>query len=118
LLATPEEREKAMADNNKEILQMSTVMLPVMKDLLAEVQRSLDFYLSQGVDRQVARVLLSGGGGRLGNLTGYFSHELKMPVDIFDPLAKIDGANAIAPELRPLFSVAVGLAVRRDGDVV
>ncbi len=117
LLATPEEREKAMAENNKEVLQMSTVMLPVMKDLLAEVQRSLDFYLSQGVDRQVTRVLLSGGGGRLGNLTGYFGHELKMPVEMFDPLARIEGANVVTPELRPLFAVAVGLAVRRDGDV-
>jgi type IV pilus assembly protein PilM len=117
LLATPEEREQAMSENNKEVLQMSTVMLPVMKDLLAEVQRSLDFYLSQGSDRQVGRVLLSGGGGRLGNLTGYFSHELKMPVEVFDPLARIEGAGAIAPDLRSLFSVAVGLAVRRDGDV-
>ena len=117
LLATPEEREHAMSENNKEVLQMSTVMLPVMKDLLAEVQRSLDFYLSQGSDRQVGRVLLSGGGGRLGNLTGYFGHELKMPVELFDPLARIEGAGAIAPDLRPLFSVAVGLAVRRDGDV-
>jgi type IV pilus assembly protein PilM len=116
LLATPEERERAMADNNKEILQMSTVMLPVMKDLLAEVQRSLDFYLSQGSERQVGRVLLSGGGGRLGNLTGYFSHELRMPVEVFDPLARIEGANAIQADLRPVFSVAVGLAVRRDGD--
>jgi type IV pilus assembly protein PilM len=118
LLATPEEREKAMAENNKEVLQMSTVMLPVMKDLLAEVQRSLDFYLSQGTDRQVNRILLSGGGARLGNLTGYFAHELKLPVEIFDPLSRVDGANAIAPELRPLFSVAVGLAMRRDGDQV
>lgn len=117
LLATPEERERAMASNDKELLQMSTVMLPVMKDLLAEVQRSLDFYLSQGADRQVNRILLSGGGGRLGNLTGYFGHELKIPVEVFDPLARIEGAGAISPELRPLFSVALGLAVRRDGDV-
>jgi type IV pilus assembly protein PilM len=116
LLATPEEREKAMAEQNKEVLQMSTVMLPVMKDLLAEIQRSVDFYLSQGPDRQVSRVLLSGGACRLGNLANYFSHELRLPVEIFDPFARIEGAQAISPEMRPLFSVAVGLAVRRDGD--
>ncbi len=116
LLATPEEREKAMADQNKEVLQMSTVMLPVVKDLLAEVQRSLDFYLSQGSDRQVNRVLLSGGTSRLGNLVNYFTHELRLPVEIFDPFARVEGAQAIAPDLKPLFAVAVGLAVRRDGD--
>ncbi len=117
LLATPEERERAMSEQNKEVLQMSTVMLPVMKDLLAEIQRSLDFYLSQGSDRQVSRVLLSGGACRLGNLTNYFSHELRIPVEIFDPLSRVEGAQVIAPEMRPLFSVAVGLAVRRDGDM-
>ncbi|HRY30587.1 MAG TPA: type IV pilus assembly protein PilM [Elusimicrobiota bacterium] len=116
LLATPEEREKAVAEENKELLQMSTVMLPVVKDLLAEVQRSIDFYLSQGSDRQVARVLLSGGGCRLGNLVAYFNHELRLPVELFDPLARIEGAKAISPEMRPLFAVAVGLALRRDGD--
>ena len=116
LLVTPEDREKAMADSNKETLQMSTVILPVMKDLLAEIQRSLDFYLSQGADRQVSRVLLSGGASRLGNLMAYLAQELRLPVESFDPFQGIDGAQSIAPELRPLFSVAVGLALRREGD--
>ncbi len=117
LLATQEEREKAMAEQNKEALQMSTVILPVMKDLLAEIQRSLDFYLSQGADRQVTRVLLSGGGCRLGNLTGYLTQELRFPVEILDPFARIEGAQSIAAEMRPLFAVAVGLAMRREGDM-
>jgi type IV pilus assembly protein PilM len=117
ILVTPEDRERAMADANKETLQMSTVILPVMKDLLAEIQRSLDFYLSQGTDRQVARVLLSGGASRLGNLMPYLAQELRLPVEAFDPFQRIDGAQSIAPELRSLFSVAVGLALRREGDV-
>lgn len=116
LLVTPEEREKALADSNKEIVQMSTVIMPVMKDLLAEIQRSLDFYLSQGQDRQVARVLLSGGASRLGNIMNYLAQELRLPVEAFDPFQRIDGAQSIAPELRPLFAVAVGLALRREGD--
>jgi type IV pilus assembly protein PilM len=116
LLATQEERERAMAQQNKELLQMSTVMLPVMKDLLGEIQRSLDFFLSQGADRQVARVLLSGGTARLGSLGSFLSQELRLPVEMFDPLVKVEGAQAIGPDLRPLFTVAAGLAVRRDGD--
>ncbi len=116
ILVTPEDREKAMADANKETLQMSTVILPVMKDLLAEIQRSLDFYLSHGTDRQVGRVLISGGASRLGNLMGYLAQELRLPVEAFDPFQRIEGAQSISPEMRPLFSVAVGLALRREGD--
>ncbi len=116
ILVSPEDRERAMADANKETLQMSTVILPVMKDLLAEVQRSLDFFLSQGSDRQMGRVLLSGGASRLGNLGNYLAQELLLPVETLDPFQRIDGAQSIAPDVRPLFSVAVGLALRREGD--
>jgi type IV pilus assembly protein PilM len=118
ILATAEEREKAVAEQNKEALQMSTVIMPVMKDLLAEIQRSLDFFLSQGSDRQVGRVLLSGGGARLTNLTSYLAQELRLPVELFDPFLRIEGAQSIAPEVRPLFSVAIGLALRKEGDAV
>lgn len=118
ILATAEERERALAEQNKEALQMSTVIMPVMKDLLAEIQRSLDFYLSQGSDRQVARVLLSGGAARLTNLVNYLAQELRLPVEMFDPFQRIEGAQSIAPEVRPLFSVAVGLALRKEGDAV
>lgn len=116
LLVTQEDRDKANESGDKEILQLSTVMMPVMKDLLSEIQRSLDFYLSQGQDRQVTRVLLSGGASRLGNIASYFSQELRLPVEVFDPFSRIEGAGPIPPDLRPLFAVAVGLAVRRDGD--
>lgn len=116
ILATAEEREKAVAEQNKEALQMSTVIMPVMKDLLAEIQRSLDFFLSQGADRQVGRVLLSGGGSRLTNITSYLAQELRLPVELFDPFLRIEGAQSISPEVRPLFSVAIGLALRKEGD--
>jgi type IV pilus assembly protein PilM len=116
ILATAEEREKAVAEQNKEALQMSTVIMPVMKDLLAEIQRSLDFFLSQGADRQVGRVLLSGGGSRLTNITSYLAQELRLPVELFDPFLRIEGAQSISPEVRPLFSVAMGLALRKEGD--
>jgi Tfp pilus assembly PilM family ATPase len=63
-------------------------------------------------------VLLSGGACRLGNLTNYLSRELRLPVEIFDPLAQVEGSRAVSEDLRPLFAVAVGLATRRDSDSV
>jgi len=117
LLVTQEEREKALEDQNKEALQMSTVILPVVKDMVAEIQRSIDFYMSQGADRQVGRILLSGGGSRLGNLVNYLTQELRITVDVFDPFQRVEGALSVPEEDRGLFSVAVGLAMRREGDL-
>lgn len=66
----------------------------------------------------MGRVLLSGGGARLTNLTSYLAQELRLPVELFDPFLRIEGAQSIAPEVRPLFSVAIGLALRKEGDAV
>ncbi|MFH1380364.1 MAG: type IV pilus assembly protein PilM [bacterium] len=116
LLVTAEEKEKALSEDRKEALQISTLMGPVARDLLGEVQRSLDFYLSQGSDRSVNKVLLSGGSSRIKNLDKYFSQELRLPIELYNPLAGAAGTDAIPPELLQTFTVAVGIATRREGD--
>jgi len=63
ILATVEDKDKALAEDNKEAIQISNIIYPVLKDLLSEIQRSLDFYLSQGAERTITRVLICGGNG-------------------------------------------------------
>ena len=117
LLISAEEKEKALAEDRKDALQISTIMGPVARDLLSEVHRSLDFYLSQGSDRAVNKVLLSGGSSQIKNLDTYFSQELRLPVEMFNPLANITGAEKVSPEMIPSLTVAVGIATRREGDI-
>ncbi|MBI3292997.1 MAG: type IV pilus assembly protein PilM [Elusimicrobia bacterium] len=119
LLLSPAEREAAVAQDQKQALQASTAMLGVAKDLLAEVQRSIDFYLAQGSDRSVQRVFLTGGGANVRNLDGYFAQELKLPVEVFDPFQGIEGIPPeleAHPEWHAQLTVAVGLASRHEGD--
>lgn len=119
LLLSPAEREAAVAQEQKQALQASTAMVGVAKDLLAEIQRSIDFYLAQGPDRSVQRVLLTGGSANLKNLTTYFAQELKLPVELFDPLKAIQDVPSDLqghPEWHASFAVAVGLATRRAED--
>lgn len=92
--------------------QARMVINPVLKDWIGEVQRLSDFYLSQKPDRQISKVLLSGGLAGFQGLDKVLSKELHLPVEIFDPFSKISGAEAIPVSLRPQFSVAVGLALR------
>lgn len=117
LLISAEEKEKALSEDRKDALQISTLMGPVARDLLGEVQRSLDFYLSQGSDRSVNKVLLSGGSSRLKNLDNYFSQELRLPVEIYNPLKDIPGSEKVPQEILQTLTVAVGIATRRDGDM-
>jgi len=106
--------------SDPETQQVSEVLLPVARDLLTEVQRSIDFYLSQGSDRTVNKIYLCGGSANLKSLDQFLSNELKIPVEIFNPLALIQNAPMDLSDeqksLLPQMAVAVGLATRREGD--
>jgi type IV pilus assembly protein PilM len=111
------EKEKALAAGDREALGVSQAVTAVVKDLVAEVHRSVDFYLSQGPERAIARIVLSGGTAPLKNLSKHLTAELKVPVAVLEPFACLKNPPPDVPAaLAPAFAVAVGLALRRNRD--
>ncbi|MEK7388675.1 MAG: type IV pilus assembly protein PilM [Elusimicrobiota bacterium] len=111
-----DEKEKALAEGDRDGLGVSQAISQVARDLVAEVHRSVDFYLSQGPDRSIGRIMLTGGSSRLRNLDRHLAQELKVPVAVLNPFLLAKGGEAVPEELAPAFGVAVGLALRRNGD--
>ncbi|HAH07980.1 MAG TPA: hypothetical protein DCM05_15890 [Elusimicrobia bacterium] len=118
LMLDQEEKEKALAEGNRDALAVSQAVAGVVKDLVSEVHRSVDFYLSQGPERSVARIVLSGGTARMKNLAKYLTGELKVPVTVLNPLSFIQPPPDVPAEIQPALGVAVGLALRRAKDWV
>jgi len=116
VIVDPAEKEKALADGNRDALGVSQAVGQVARDLVGEVHRSVDFYLSQGPDRSIGRIVLSGGSARAKNLDKHLSGELKVPVTVLDPFSFVKGAEGVPEELRSAFGVAVGLALRQNRD--
>jgi type IV pilus assembly protein PilM len=112
----PAEKEKALADGDRDGLGVSQAVGQVARDLVAEVHRSVDFYLSQGPDRSIGRIMLSGGSARLKNLDKHLAQELKVPVSVLNPFAFAKGAEGVPEAMAPAFGVAAGLALRQNGD--
>lgn len=100
--------------------QVVEALLPVARDLVTEVQRSIDFYLSQGQDRNVNRILLCGGSANLKLLDQFLTEELKTPVELFNPLLQTSNPPAELSDeqksMLPQMAVAFGLATRRERD--
>ncbi len=117
LLVTAEEKEKTLSDNQKEALQVSSSITPVAKDFLAEIQRSIDFYISQNPERVINKLLICGGSSQLKNLDSFLNHELKIPVEIFNPLKYIMDSAVVPENIAPQLTVAAGLAMRRENDI-
>lgn len=101
--------------------QVEGVMSSVTEDIVAEVQRSFEFFRSTTGSEKVDRVILSGGCARLGRLSAVMSERLEVPVEVANPFRNIKvDPKKFPPEFMeesgPMAAVAVGLSIRRPGD--
>ena len=108
----------ALSKDEQEQAQVSLALRDVLKDLVNETRRSVEFYLSQGQKRSIKKILLSGGSANLKNLPQALSTELKVPVELINPFAIKNNFLVEDPpaDILPALSVATGLALRRVGD--
>ncbi|MHB0975689.1 MAG: type IV pilus assembly protein PilM [Candidatus Aquicultorales bacterium] len=88
-----------------------------MAAFIAEIRRSLDYYLAQANRvKSINRVIVSGGGAVMANFAEYLADGLQLDVEIGHPLARIKvGSKLHAQEVADEeFSMAVclGLALR------
>ena len=117
ILFSDEDKEAAIGAFDREGIAVSKAASGVLRDLYTEVSRSIDFYLSQGVDHSISRILLSGGMANLGNVTKFLSAEFKVPVEVANPLAFMEEPPKNLPkDVLPALAVAAGLALRKLKD--
>jgi len=82
---------------------------------VAEVRRSLDYYLTQSTQvRTIKRVYLTGTGSQLNNLAGYLEKGLQTQVVLGDPLGQITASGGVEQAVaadRMGSAAAIGLAL-------
>jgi type IV pilus assembly protein PilM len=81
-----------------------------------EVRGSLDYYLAQPGAARVGKVVLSGGGSRLGGLVERLSAATRLPVEVARPMSALKlGKTGLTEEqlayVEPMVTVPVGLAM-------
>lgn len=92
-----------------------------LNSLISEIRRSIQFYENQSGGKHVSQLVLGGGCSTMRNLAGYLADELKLPVEIIDPLRRVPvtGSDLDADFLREskhMLSVGIGLAMRKVVD--
>jgi len=97
------------------------VMLDSQANLVQEIQRSLDFFSATSADEKVQKVYITGGVSRSAGLRENLEEKLGVPVELLNPFNQVTvPEQSFDPEyieaVAPLFSVAVGLGMRRLGD--
>lgn len=84
--------------------------------LVDEVRGSLDYYLASSGSAPIARLVLTGGGSRLGGLAERLQAATRVPVEIGTPIARVQvGKTGLSDDqlqfVAPLAAVPVGLAL-------
>lgn len=103
--------------------EVERVLTSVAEQVAGEIQRSLDFYAGTAVDANFTKVYLSGGTAKIPALFKTIESRVGVPVEILNPFRKIEVDNrkfdpAFIMDVAPMAAVAVGLALRRQGDKI
>lgn len=92
----------------------AAAMLRIIGELADELRRSIDFYLNQGDNLEVAQLLLAGPGAAIGQLDEFFTQRLSLPSSQIDPIAALglEVDQEIPDTQRPGLGVVLGLGLR------
>jgi type IV pilus assembly protein PilM len=98
-----------------------TVLRNVTEEVVAEIQRSFEFYLASAGDEPIESLYLSGGSSRLKGLSQVLASRLKLPVELLNPFRRIDIPEKLfavdyVHDVGPMTAMAAGLALRQKGD--
>ncbi|WP_418792328.1 type IV pilus assembly protein PilM [Phosphitispora sp. TUW77] len=99
------------------LYQKAEVMAPVISELITEVGRSLEFFMTRHRELHVDRIYISGGGALFKGFAERMSSELEMSVLVLNPVERM----TVSPKLQhreneikqagSALAVVVGLAV-------
>ena len=107
--------------SNQAQADVLTVLRRVTEEVVAEIQRSFEFYLASAGDEPIERLYLSGGSSRIKGLSQVLASRLKLSVELLNPFRRIDIPEQFfdvdyVRDVGPMAAVAAGLALRQKGD--
>ena len=89
-------------------------LMKILSELAEELSRSINFYVNQSEDLEIAQLLLAGPGAGLSQVDEFFTEKLNLPTMKIDPIAtlNLNVDRDIAPEARPGLGIVLGLGMR------
>lgn len=94
-----------------------SILKPIMDVIVTETKRVIQSQEIQNPQRPIKRVVLTGGGAKLPGLVVFMADSLGLEVQEADPWVSIEKDPKVKQKLltdAPLYTVAVGLALREE----
>jgi len=97
------------------------VLSSAIENLVQEIQRSLDFFAATSNDDRISKLYLTGGVSGSKQIKEMLEERLGIPAERVDPFRNVKVSEKVfdmeyLKAIGPMFSVAMGLAMRKVGD--
>jgi len=103
----------------KDLGSVFEAMKPPLRDLVAEINRSVGFYKSQNESSDFRNLIMMGNGSRLINLPKFFEQQLQYQVFGINELTRIAVGRSLDPAsiqgIAHTLAVPIGLALQATG---
>ncbi len=101
-------------ETNKLEGKIVAAVKPIMDTIVGEMKRAIAFYLERYPNRRIEAIILSGGTSKLPGIVVYIATEMNIETQLADPWVGIkrESRFSVLDPQGPVFSVAVGLALR------
>ena len=89
-------------------------LIGIVSELTDELGRSINFYLNQSEDLEIAQMILAGPGASIGQIDEFFTQRLNLPAIPVDPVSalSLEVGSGVAPLERSGLGIALGLGMR------
>jgi type IV pilus assembly protein PilM len=87
---------------------------PTEEQIALEIKRSLRYYVKEAGNSDFRKVLLVGGGSKLKGLPEYFTEQLNIPTEIFNPFINLEMPEKLRDKKDSQLALAIGLAMRAE----
>jgi len=118
ILVSDEDKMEAIKNYDKFTISTSRIISSVVKELINDINRSIDFFISSGMDVSISKIYLCGGCSSIKNLDKFMFNELKIPIEYINPFAFVKNRPDNVPDhILNSLAVAAGLSLRSIKDL-
>lgn len=89
-------------------------LIKILGELTEELNRSINFYINQSEDLEIAQLFLAGPGAGINQVDEFFTQKLNFSTTKVDPISALglDVSQDISPDKRPGLGIVLGLGMR------
>ncbi len=100
--------------DSSQIESGKAALIKILGELSDELSRSINFYINQSEDLEIAQLLLAGPGAGIRQVDEFFTQKLNLPTIKVDPIAALglDLNQDIASDRRSGLGIVLGLGMR------